>query len=175
MATEPININPILQSFAEEVIEVAQRNLGAYRTVRSGGKSYRRRAVATGTLKNSLGYSIRFTGAVVDIQFSAGGRAKEYFQVVNDGRRRGSMPPLSAIVRWMQDKPIRLRSGGKFVKTTEKGRIRAAYAIAMKIKKDGIAPFPYYSEAIEQVLAEKGDEVRNEILKQLDIQLKSWQ
>lgn len=175
MADEQIQLTPILQAFADEVIETAQRELGAYRTVRKGGKSYRRRAVASGNLKNSLSYSIRLTGSVCNISFGASGKAKQYFRAVNDGRAKGSMPPVSPIVQWMKIKPVRVRRGGKFVKTTEKGLIRVAYAIAKSIQKDGIAPFPYYSDAIEKVLSAKGDEVRQQIENELQIALNQWQ
>ena len=172
---EKIELTPILQEFADEVILVAERNLGAYRLVRKGSKSYRRRAVASGTLKKSLSYSIRLSGSSVNISFGASGKASKYFRAVNDGRAKGSMPPTGAILEWMKIKPVRLRKGGKFIKATEKGMIRAAYAIAKSIQKDGIAPFPYYSDAIEQVLNQKGDDVRKQIEQELETALKTWQ
>ena len=175
MAESTLSVTPLLDGLAAEVVEVAQRKLGAYRTVRSGKKSYRRRAVSTGTLKNSLSYSIRQSGSLLSISFGASGKAKDYFRAVNDGRKKGTMPPLSALVKWIEDKPIRLRSGGKFVKTTEKGKIRLAYAIGQKIKRDGIAPFPYYSEAIQEVLERKTPEILEELSKQIEIELKKWQ
>lgn len=170
-----IEYKSLLDQLAEEVIERAQRKLGAYRMVRSGKKSYRRRAVSTGVLKNSLSFSIRESGNTLSVSFGASGKAKEYFRAVNDGRKIGSMPPLNAIVKWIEQKPIKLRANGKFVKVTEKGKLRAAYAIAKKIKRDGIAPFPYYTEAIEEVLNEMTPEILSELNNQIEIELKKWQ
>jgi len=167
-----INLVPILEQLADEVIEVAQKNLGAYRSVKgANGKTYRRRAVASGTLKNSLGYSIRNN----NITFSAGGKAKQYYLSVNNGRTKGTMPPPSAIEEWMRIKPIRLRGAKGFIKTTAKGRARVAFAIAKSIQKRGIAPFPYYTDAINEVLDKRIQQFTDELAQQLELNLQAWQ
>jgi hypothetical protein len=76
----------------------------------------------------------------------------------------------------MKAKPVRLRgAGGGFIKSTEKGRIRAAFAIAKAIEKRGIAPTYYYTDAIQTVLERKGQEFTDNLAKQLETGLKQWQ
>jgi hypothetical protein len=171
------DINQLLTTLADEVIEAAQRNIGATRSVRGfDGKVRRRRIDSTGTLRNNLGYSIVENADTANIVFSAGGRAKNYFLAVNDGRRPGKMPPTTAILDWMKAKPVRLRgAGGGFIKSTEKGRIRAAFAIAKAIERRGIAPTYYYTDAIQTVLERKGQEFTDNLAKQLETGLKQWQ
>jgi len=55
-------LNDILTQLADEVIEQAQRNIGAIRSVRTwNGRTVKRRIDTTGTLRNNLGYSITQT------------------------------------------------------------------------------------------------------------------
>jgi len=171
-----INLDLLLEEIADEVIEVAQKNLGAYRSVKgANGKTYRRRAVASGTLKNSLGYSIKKIGGTSSIVFSAGGKAKQYYLAVNNGRSKGTMPPPQAIENWMRIKPIRLRGAKGFIKQTPKGMARAAFAIAKSIKKRGIEPFPYYTDAINEVLEKRLPYITEEITRQIDLKIQEWQ
>lgn len=182
-----INLDKLLEELADEVIEVAQKNLGAYRSVKgANGKTYKRRAVASGNLKNNLGYSIKKIGNTSNIVFSAGGKAKNYYLAVNNGRngtdrkfndsgKTPSMPPSSDIESWMRIKPIRLRGAKGFIKQTPKGMARAAFAIAKSIKKRGIDPFPYYTDAINEVLEKRIPQWTEEITKQLDLKIAEWQ
>lgn len=171
-----INLDKLLEDLADEVIEVAQKNLGAYRSVKgANGKTYKRRAVASGNLKNNLGYSIKKIGGESSIVFSAGGSAKQYYLAVNNGRAKGTMPPPQAIENWMRIKPIRLRGAKGFIKQTPKGMARAAFAIAKSIKKRGIDPFPYYTDAINEVLEKRIPQWTEEITKQLDLKIAEWQ
>ena len=171
-----INLDLLLEEIADEVIEVAQKNLGAYRSMKgANGKTYRRRAVASGTLKNSLGYSIKKIGGTSSIVFSAGGKAKQYYLAVNNGRAKGTMLSSQAIENWMRIKPIRLRGAKGFIKQTPKGMARAAFAIAKSIKKRGIEPFPYYTDAINEVLEKRLPYLTEEITRQIDLKIAEWQ
>ena len=96
----------VLDSIGNDIVEAAQRELGATRTVR--GK--RRRSVSTGNLKDNLSFKLtrRYGKAVFD--FGASGTAANYIRYVIEGRRKGAkMPPISAVEKWMKEKPIRLR------------------------------------------------------------------
>ena len=160
-----------LESIAEDVIETAQRELGATRMVR--GK--KRRSVATGTLKRSLSYNytIRRNNPVVD--FSATGKAAEYLRFVLEGRRNGAkMPPIEPILAWMKVKPIRLRkpNGGGFEKVTPAKLRSAAWTIARSIATRGIEPFPFYANAIESVLDRRGAEIEEAFEKEIEFRLK---
>jgi hypothetical protein len=170
-------LNDILTQLADEVIEQAQRNIGAIRSVRTwNGRTVKRRIDTTGTLRNNLGYSITQTAGNPTIKFSAGGAAKSYFAVVNEGRKAGTMPPPSAIVAWMKKKPVRLRSAsGAFIKTTDKGLARAAFAIAKSIKKRGTPATRYYDDAIQIVLNSKSQEFTNKLTELINKELEKWQ
>lgn len=171
------DIYPILKKLSDEIVEVAQKNLGATRTVKgANGKSYKRRAVDTGTLRRSLNATIRNSANSYVINFGAKGNAAKYFRAVNDGRRKGSFPPLDPILRWAGRKKLRLRNEkGGFVKTDAKAMKQIAYKVAAKIKREGIAPFPFYTDAITEVLARQTPEVLNQIQKELELKLKEWQ
>lgn len=174
MAT--IDIYPILRDLADDIIERAQRNLGATRSVKTaGGKRRNRRADSTGNLRRSLKATIRNNKNASVISFGASGTARNYFKVVNDGRKKGKMPPVSAIENWMKVKPVRLRNEKGFIKQTPEGIKRAAYQIARSIGKNGIEAFPYYTDAINDALEERRDEIIEAIEKEIDLRLKTWQ
>jgi len=160
----------LTESIAQDVVEAAQRELGATRVV----KGKRRRSVASGTLKNSLTYSAtaRYNNPV--IQFGASGKAADYIRYVNDGRRKGAkMPPIAPILQWMRIKPIRLRkAGGGFIKKTPEAERAAAWSIARAISKKGIEPFPFFANAIESVLDKRGKEYEEAIKKEIEFRLK---
>lgn len=167
---EPDYISEVLNSIGEDVVEAAQRELGATRTVR--GK--RRRSVSTGNLKDNLTFKLtrRYGKSIFD--FGAKGEAADYIRFVIEGRRKGAkMPPPQAIDKWMRQKPIRLREKGKgFVKDTPQARRQAAFLIARGISKNGIEPFPFYANAIESVLDKRGKDIEKAIIKQIEFRLK---
>lgn len=156
-------------SIAEDIIEAAQRELGAYRTV--NGK--KRRSVASGTLKKSLTYKFtkRYNNPV--LSFSASGKAGDYIRFVAEGRRKGAkMPPIEPILEWIRIKPIRLKNkGGGFAKQTPQALRSAAFNIARSISKKGIQPFPFYDEAIKNVMEKRGKEYEEAIKKEIEFRL----
>lgn len=56
---------------------------------------------------------------------------------VDQGRRRGKMPPVEEIMEWMDDKRVRPRKKGKFIRSTPSEKRRAAFAIAKAIGEKG--------------------------------------
>ena len=157
------------------IIEAAQRNIGATRTI--NGK--KRRRVSTGTLKDSLNYSANFGGNKVKVKFGAMGQAKKYADVIEQGRRPNKPPPpYSAIERWIVQKPIRLRnSKGGFVKTSKEEIERAAKRIAWAIGKNGIEGIYYYRDAITSVMENYGDKFDAAIKEMINIKINNikWQ
>jgi hypothetical protein len=78
----------------------------------------------------------------------------------------------------MREKPLKLRGPkGGFVKTTPEGLRKAAYAIARSIGKRGIVGINYFTEAIEEELADAGEDFTNELIKDLQLKLDKivWQ
>jgi len=158
-------INNVLDSFAAAVIERAQRNLGATRTV--NGK--KRRSVATGNLKNSLSYVKSITRSLAFVNFTATGSARNYANVVEYGRRKGArQPPVDAIKKWIKAKPVRLqKKGGGFIPMTESNVNSAAFLIARSIAKKGTPETRFYRDAVEAELEERGPEFLQALEKEI--------
>jgi len=149
----------LLDKWGADVVEAAQRNIGAFRTVR--GK--RRRTDTDGTLRNSLGYLLAYEGDKIIYKFTSD---VEYAAYINKGVsgikkkyptpfsfKGGDMPSkghVDAIRKWMQAKPLRLRDPetGEFVKATKARKKSAAFAIARSIRRKGIEPTYFMDDAI---------------------------
>lgn len=157
-------ISPSIYQFGKLVVERAQRNLGATRRV--GGK--KRRAVASGTLKDSLVYKISEAGNKTTIYFTASGKAKKYAMYVEYGRRAGKTPPpTDALVKWIKQKGIRVRRQGRIVKQTPQLVRQTAYAMAQKIGREGIPALNYYKDAITDTTEEMKSTIAREVVQDL--------
>lgn len=150
-----------LGTFGAEVVERAQRNLGASRMV--NGK--KRRSVASGNLKNSLSFMRVPIQSPRSVVFFAKGTAGEYADVVEQGRRAHSKaPPVDKILEWMRVKPVRLRGpAGGFIAASEKQKIRVAFAIARRIGERGIPPVWYFRDALNETLIDRQDELQEKL------------
>lgn len=78
-----------------------------------------------------------------------------YSGVIEFGRRRGKFPPLNAIAKWAQRR----------LGLDEKEAKRAAYPIALAIKRRGLEPRRVASDKVEQMAAIVLEETRNMIMK----------
>lgn len=80
-------------------------------------------------------------GLIVEFDF--------YGQIVDNGRKRGSFPPVQPIIDWMRERGIKPAKGQTIRQT--------AFAIATSIKRRGIAPRPFLqmtlNEFVEKELA----------------------
>ena len=167
------DLKQILAEWAQNVvIPRAQRNIGATQSVRetnaSGTRTRQRRRVASGTLKESLTFFIKKGAGQTKLTFTAKGKAKQYADVIEQGRRPNrTPPPTEEIYQWMKGKalnnkgetikgrPIRLRGKtGGFVKQTDEGIRSAAFLIARKIGRYGITGIHYMQEAVDDSLPE---------------------
>jgi hypothetical protein len=126
-----------------------------------------------------LTFTINYKARSTEILFGASGEAKKYADIIEEGRKPNSrMPPVSAIEKWMREKPLKLRGPkGGFVKTTPQGLRSAAFAIARAIGKRGIVGINYFTDAIEDELADAGEDFTNELIKDLQIKIDTivWQ
>lgn len=161
-----LQIDSVLDDFARAVVERAQRNLGATRVV--NGK--KRRAVASGNLKESLSFVRSSTKNFEFINFTATGDARKYANVVEYGRKKGAkQPPRDAIAKWIKQKPVRLqKKGGGFIPMTESNINSAAFLIARSIAKKGIPELRYYRDAVEAELEERGPAFLTALEKELE-------
>lgn len=153
----------------DDIIERAQRNIGATRTIR--GK--RRRRVSTGNLKNSLRYKLKRKNDGANVVFDAKGSASKYWDVIERGRRPNKKaPPIDAIMDWIKKKPIRLQAkGGGFIKSTPQAQRAAAYLIARAIGKRGIEGIHFYEEAIQAAIEDWGSRLEEAMAKDIQEQL----
>jgi hypothetical protein len=143
------NFFAVVNDMAKRFVELMQSD---YRMKRKVGRNYTN-AVASGTLEKSLAYRLKIKGKSIDISIYAKGKASQYFLARENGRRPGKQPPVSAILEWMQIKPIRLRDkeSGKIKKSTESLKKQVAFLIARKIGRDGIKGWHAFDYAMENI------------------------
>ena len=147
------NINKVVEDFAKDTVRLSRRNLNLNGFA---GKKSNRKTNSSGRLSKGLGYKIQDTNSGVISTFTS---KQDYARFVEEGRKKGSMPPVDALKKWIRQKKIRLsktvtnKAGqkiNKFVNKNERSIQQAAYAMAKKIKKDGIKPTPFFGEALEE-------------------------
>jgi len=147
-----------LNQFGNAVIERAQRNLGATRSV--NGK--KRRAVASGKLKAGLRFSAKVDvkKGIASISFGADPSLGIYPEVVEYGRGRGKTPPPTGPIKeWIKTKRIRARDEkGRVLKQTDARVNGLAYVISRKIGKEGIPALYYYRDALRDEINASGNQ-----------------
>ena len=97
---------------------------------------------------------------------------QDYWKYIEDGRKPGKFPPVGAIMRWIEVKPVIPRPNDFGKIPTPK---QLAYLIGRKIERDGIEPFPALKttkEELDKLYHEKisvalGHDVSNYIRKLL--------
>lgn len=122
------------------------------------GQKNGRKKSSSGKLASSLGFQITESPNGLTTKFTS---SVDYAAIVHDGRKKNSrMPPIAPIVRWMKQKPVRLRAqGGQFRKQNEKAFRQAAFVIARSISRRGIKPFPFMAEAMNKEFDKLPDEL----------------
>lgn len=118
---------------------------------------------ASGTLSNSLKGIVKQNGKYIVISI----QLEDYWQFVENGRKAGKYPPISAIRKWISVKPVlpRPTKSGKLPTTNQ-----LAYLIGRKISKVGIKPNPFLKPTITDfdLVGKIYDEVTNLLNKQLE-------
>lgn len=170
-----------LESICKDIIERAQRNIGATRTI----KGKKRRRVASGDLKDSLTYSITKGQRTTKVLFGASGKASKYAGVIEKGRRPNSKPPPvgtiqnpGPIMQWIKTKRLKPRNNKGVIQKMTEARIRSmAFAIAKSIGKNGIEGIHYFEDAIKDTMDERGQELTAALAEQLRIKFLNtkWQ
>ena len=95
--------------------------------------------VDTGELINSISYSViqSAKGTILDLN------ASEELKFIDQGRKKGTMPPVSAITKWAKNKGIRIKD------TTAE---QTGFIIAKSISNKGIKPTHIIKETIDQII-----------------------
>jgi hypothetical protein len=149
----------VLADFADNVVRLAQINVGkTYTAKNSKGKSYKKRIDNSGNLRNSITSELKTT--TKDGRFSKGFiifKMLEYGFNVDKGRKPGtgvSEQGQLSIEKWIRKKPLKMRDTregkkGQFLKMT-KSRVKGlAFVISRNIKKRGLKPTNFFTDAYE--------------------------
>jgi hypothetical protein len=144
------NTEKALTDYAERVVERARKNLNTNGFARKSN----RKINSSGALSRGLGFRVGSNNVGVKAEFTS---KERYGAIVEEGRRKGKMPPTAPLVKWIENKRIRLRktvksAGGqkvsKFVQKNPKSLQQAAYAMALSIKKRGIPSTNFMGDAM---------------------------
>lgn len=142
------NLQKVFNDYGKYAEQIYKYNLGLTR------KNASRR------LSDSTKHFVR----VGDKAMVVGLRLEEYWKYVEYGRKPGKFPPPSAILKWIEVKPIIPRPDAN-------GRIPSprslAYLIGRKIKNEGIDPAPILATTAEQVNAKFMQAIRDAMKKDL--------
>ena len=103
-------------------------------------------AVESGKLLNSIKYIFNNNNTSFEISMEMA----EYWKYVENGRKSGKFPPISAIREWVKVKPVIPRPyNGKL--PTEN---QLAFLIARRISKKGIRPKPIFNDSLDDVMSD---------------------
>ena len=103
---------------------------------------------ASGSLISKTTGSTKIVGS--SVVFEA--KAPEHWKFVDEGRRKGIMPPVKPLEKWVKKKGLKLN----------------AFAVAMSIKQNGIQATHIYSNAIEDLKKNIGlDNIGEAIAKEI--------
>lgn len=120
---------------AQETLELTRTIAVLNEYAEAWANAYRAELIANG--KRASGELIRSIKGEVKIEnegYSAVLNVADYYKYVEYGRRKGGkMPPVSAILKWVEVKPVIPRENGI-------SKEQLSWAIAKKIQRDGIEP-----------------------------------
>ena len=126
------NVVQFLNDFGKELADKYQRKL------------VNDDSVASGKLLNSIKYIFKKNNTSFEISMEMA----EYWKYVEDGRKSGKFPPISAIREWVKVKPVIPRPyNGKL--PTEN---QLAFLISRSISKKGIRPKPIFDDSLDDVM-----------------------
>lgn len=126
------NVVQFLNDFGKELADKYQRKL------------VNDDAVASGKLLNSIRYIFNKNNTSFEISMEMA----EYWKYVENGRKSGKFPPISAIREWVKVKQVIPRPyNGKL--PTEN---QLAFLIARSISKKGIRPKPIFNDNIDDAM-----------------------
>lgn len=99
---------------------------------------------ASDNLYNSVKYMLDVDSKKFEVKL----QLADYWKYVENGRKPGKWPPISAIEKWIEIKPVLPRPMANGQLPTNK---QLAFLIARKIGLEGIAPRPILDKSIKDV------------------------
>lgn len=145
---EWLNLEKVLNDFGKFLVEEYKDNL-ILENVNASDELY-----------NSVKYQVESEKGRIEVNLSL----IHYWKYVERGRKAGKMPPISAIHKWVEIKPVlpRPMANGKLPTTKQ-----LAYLIARKIGLEGIAPRPLLEQSIQSVMDSMMEFITEAITKDL--------
>lgn len=128
--SESINIQRVLETLGDQIIDVYRRKLF------DGGSN------ATGLLGNSLSCIVKTENGIYDLYLSL----QDYWKYVENGRQPGKFPPLDAIKQWIQAKPVIPDARTGKLPTLE----QLTFLISRSIANNGIPAKNYLTDTIRE-------------------------
>lgn len=107
---------------------------------------------ASKTLYNSISYIVEGNGTTFVVKL----KLEDYYKYVENGRKAGKFPPISAIEKWID---IKLK-----LPTTK----QLTYLIARKIALEGIKPRPLLQQSIDEVFDEFKERLEEALTKDIE-------
>lgn len=89
----------------------------------------------------------------------------DYWKYIENGRRAGKFPPISAIEKWIEVKPVlpKPMSNGKLPTVQQ-----LTYLISRKIALEGITAQPLLKESVDSVMSSMMEFIQEAIIKDLE-------
>jgi hypothetical protein len=162
MQSDKIDFNKvgdIVYNFAESLLVDLQKNLD-----KKQGK-FNSPINASGNLRQSINFEpLKITQFGITFQLVL----DDYYKWVDQGRKPGHRPPIENILRWISEKPLKLKSSVDLTKLNKKGipvkrrattaekmtideeRRRTAELIADKIERKGTDKTNFYSSVVNE-------------------------
>lgn len=139
------NVNSILTKFGESIVSSLDKNLPE-------------KSDATGNLRNSIKFQIKILGSKYIFQL----KINDYYIFVNDGRKKGKLPPLEPIRQWVIDKRLKVktniftRKGNRklkpFSQADKEHKEQVINGIRWGIKHKGIKPTYFYDKSVTDTI-----------------------
>lgn len=145
------NVIQFLNDFGKELADKYQRNL------------VNDDAVESGKLLNSIKYIFKKNNTSFEISMEMA----EYWKYVENGRKRGKFPPISAIREWIKVKSVIPRPyNGKL--PTEN---QLAFLISRSISKNGIRPRPIFHDTLDDAMQYLEDGLEDAFTKDVEAEM----
>lgn len=163
------NTYKALEEYSDRVIDRARKNLNT-----KGFRPKNRKINASGALSRGLGYKMGKSNVGLKVEFTS---KQDYASIVEEGRKKGKIPPYRPLMKWIEQKGIRLRKkkpnalGGNssvFTQKTPQAIKSAAIAMAKAIGRKKIEPTNFFSEAMEFEFKSLSEPIGFAIVKDLE-------
>lgn len=116
---------------------------------------------ASDALYKSVKYQVHTDRGRIEVNLSL----LDYWKYIENGRKAGKWPPISAIEKWIEVKPILPRPMDNGQLPTAK---QLAFLISRKIGLEGIAPQPLLQQSVDSVMDSMMEFIEEAITKDLE-------